>query len=204
MIDPGVVVLLIVVVLFVFILGSMSIRIIRPFQRGLVERLGRFHNRRDPGLNIIIPFIETLVKIDLRERVIDVPAQSIITKDNVVVEVDALIYCQVTDPFKTESGRPPLTPGMFVRVDIEGRPIKDIYRLPRYAIRRGAEVWVAAGTGETKKLTVQPVEIVRMDRDFAYVATGLDEGDFVITSALETVTNGMAIRVIVSDEAKNQ
>jgi regulator of protease activity HflC (stomatin/prohibitin superfamily) len=100
MIDPGVVVLLIVVVLFVFILGSMSIRIIRPYQRGLVERLGRFHNRRNPGLNIIVPFIETLVKIDMRERVIDVPAQSIITKDNVVVEVDAIIYCQVTDPFK--------------------------------------------------------------------------------------------------------
>jgi len=100
MINPGVVVLLIVIVLFVFIIGSMSIRIIRPYQRGLVERLGRFQNKRNPGLNIIIPFVETLFKMDMRERVIDVPSQSIITKDNVVVEVDAIIYCQVTDPFK--------------------------------------------------------------------------------------------------------
>ncbi|MHC4882067.1 MAG: efflux RND transporter periplasmic adaptor subunit [Planctomycetota bacterium] len=114
------------------------------------------------------------------------------------------VVVQVADPFKTESGRPPLVPGMFVRVDIEGRQIRDIYRLPRYAIRQGAEVWVARGTDETKELAVLPVEIIRMDRDFAYIDSGLDEGDFVITSALETVTNGMTIRVIVSDEAKKQ
>jgi len=100
MIDPGMIVLLIVIVLFVFILGSMSLRIVRPYQRALVERLGRFHSKRSPGLNLIVPFVETLVRIDMRERVIDVPSQSIITKDNVVVEVDAIIYCQVTDPFK--------------------------------------------------------------------------------------------------------
>ena len=114
------------------------------------------------------------------------------------------VVAQVTDPFKTEPGRPPLTPGMFVRVDIQGRQFENIYRLPRYAIRRGTEVWVAAGTDETKKLTVQPVDIIRMDRDFAYVAGGLNDGDYVITSALETVTNGMDIRVIASDEANNQ
>jgi len=114
------------------------------------------------------------------------------------------VVAQVTDPFKTESGRPPLTPGMFVRVDIEGRQVKDIYRLPRYAIRQGAEVWVARGTGEAKELAIEPVKIVRMDRDFAYVVSGLDEGDFVITSALETVTNSMAVRIHVDDEAKNQ
>ncbi|MBC8379421.1 MAG: efflux RND transporter periplasmic adaptor subunit [Planctomycetes bacterium] len=111
---------------------------------------------------------------------------------------------QVVDPFKIESPRPPLTPGMFVRVDIQGRQFENIYRLPRYAIRRGSEVWVATGTGETKKLTIQPVGIFRIDRDFAYVVTGLDEGDFVITSALETVTNGMTVRIHVDDEAKNQ
>ena len=114
------------------------------------------------------------------------------------------VVAEVSDPFKTESSRPPLTPGMFVRVDIEGRQIENIYRLPRYAIRRGAEVWVAAGTRKTKKLTVQPVDIVRMDRDFAYITTGLSEGDFVITSALATVTNGMAVRVQVDDKAENQ
>lgn len=100
MIDPGLVLLLVVILFFTFVVGAMSLRIIRPFQRGLVERLGRFQSKREPGLNMIIPFIETLKRIDVRERVLDVPSQSIITKDNVVVEVDAIIYCQVTDPFR--------------------------------------------------------------------------------------------------------
>ena len=100
MIDPGLIILLIVILFFTFVTGAMSLRIIRPYQRGLVERLGRFHGNRNPGLNMIVPFIETLKRIDIRERVLDVPSQSIITKDNVVVEVDAIIYCQVTDPFK--------------------------------------------------------------------------------------------------------
>jgi hypothetical protein len=63
---------------------------------------------------------------------------------------------------------------------------------------------VVGGTGETKELTIQPVNIVRMDRDFAYVAAGLNEGVFVITSALETVTDGMDIRIHVDDKAENQ
>ncbi|MHC5085239.1 MAG: hypothetical protein ACYSOV_06505, partial [Planctomycetota bacterium] len=85
------------------------------------------------------------------------------------------------------------------------------YRVPRYAIHGGSEVWVAAETGETKvetgetkELTIQPVDIVRMDRDFAYVAAGLNEGDFVVISALGTVTDGMAIRILVDDKAENQ
>ncbi|MHC4236713.1 MAG: efflux RND transporter periplasmic adaptor subunit [Planctomycetota bacterium] len=114
------------------------------------------------------------------------------------------VVAQVTDPFKPVSSRPPLTPGMFVRVDIEGREVKDIYRLPRYAIRRGREVWIAAGTEEIKTLTVHPVEVVRMDKTFAYVAAGLNEGDLIITSALETVVNGMAVRVLADNPAENQ
>ena len=114
------------------------------------------------------------------------------------------VVAQVADPFKTESSRPPLTPGMFVRVDIKGRQIENIYRLPRYAIRGGSEVWMAAGTGETKQLTIQPVDIVRMDRDFAYVAAGLNEGDIVITSALETVTNGMKVQILTDSQAESQ
>ncbi|OQY08074.1 MAG: hypothetical protein B6I25_00225 [Planctomycetales bacterium 4572_13] len=110
------------------------------------------------------------------------------------------VVAQIPDPFKTKSGRPPLSPGMFVRVDIQGKEVKGIYRLPRYAIRRGTEVWVAKGTGETRKLTIQPVEIVRMDREFAYISSGLSEGDFVVTSALGTVTNGMTIRIMIDDE----
>jgi hypothetical protein len=63
---------------------------------------------------------------------------------------------------------------------------------------------VAAGTGETKQLTIQPVDIVRMDRDFAYVAAGLNEGDIVITSALETVTNGMKVQILTDSQAESQ
>jgi regulator of protease activity HflC (stomatin/prohibitin superfamily) len=98
--NTGMIFLLIFIVFFAFVLGASSIKIIRPNQRGLVVRLGRYQRTSSPGLTIIVPFIETLERVDVRERVIDVPSQSIITKDNVGVEVDALIYCQVTDPFK--------------------------------------------------------------------------------------------------------
>ena len=98
--STGVILLLVVIVFFALVLGAMSIRIIRPYQRGLVERLGRYQRKCNPGLQVIFPILESLVRVDMRERGIDVPSQSIITRDNVVVEVDAIIYCQVTDPFK--------------------------------------------------------------------------------------------------------
>ncbi len=96
-----VVIFLIVAVVLVFILVMMAIRIIRPFERGLVERLGKYQRTIDPGLNLILPFFDTVLKVDMREVVIDVPAQLVITKDNVGVEVDAIIYFQVTDPFRS-------------------------------------------------------------------------------------------------------
>ncbi len=94
-------VLIIVIVVLAFILAAMSIRIIRPFEKGLVERLGKFQRVLDPGLNLIMPFFDTVQKVDMREVVIDVPPQLVITKDNVGVEVDAIIYAQVTDPFRS-------------------------------------------------------------------------------------------------------
>lgn len=95
-----VVLFLIVAIIFAFILVTASIRIVRPFERGLVERLGRFQRVLEPGLNLIIPLFDTVTKIDMREVVLDVPAQLVITKDNVGVEVDAVIYAQVTDPVR--------------------------------------------------------------------------------------------------------
>lgn len=97
----GVELLIVVIVVLAFALGAMSIRIIRPYEKGLVERLGRFQRVLDPGLNLIIPFFDTVQKVDMREVVIDVPAQLVITRDNVGVEVDAIIYIQVTDPFRS-------------------------------------------------------------------------------------------------------
>ena len=90
-----------VAVVFTFIIVSMSIRIIRPFEKGMVERLGKFQRILDPGLNIVVPFFDTVIKVDMREVVLDVPPQMVITKDNVNVEVDAVIYAQVTDPFRS-------------------------------------------------------------------------------------------------------
>ncbi len=81
-----------------FLLAASGVRIIRPYQRGLVERLGRYKATLDPGLRLILPFIDRLVKVDMREQVTDVPPQEVITSDNVVVSVDAVIYYEATDP----------------------------------------------------------------------------------------------------------
>lgn len=89
-----------VVIVLAFILGGMSIRIVRPYEKALVERLGRYQKTLGSGLNLIVPFIDTIQKIDMREIVLDVPPQLVITKDNVGVEVDAVVYCQITDPVR--------------------------------------------------------------------------------------------------------
>jgi len=96
-----VILFLIVAAVFAFIIVAMSIRIIRPFEKGLVERLGKFQRILDPGLNLIVPFFDTTIKVDMREVVLDVPPQLVITSDNVGVEVDAVVYAQVTDPVRS-------------------------------------------------------------------------------------------------------
>ena len=85
------------VVLIIFILSG--IKIIRPYQNGLVERLGKFDRILKPGLKIVVPLLETMVKIDLREQVVDIPPQEVITKDNVVATVDAVVFLEVVDPY---------------------------------------------------------------------------------------------------------
>lgn len=93
-------VVLVAVVFVVFVMAATGLKIIRPWQKGLVERLGKYQRTADSGLTIIIPFMEKLIKVDMREQVVDVPPQGVITKDNVVVEVDAVVYYEVTDPVK--------------------------------------------------------------------------------------------------------
>lgn len=95
-------VFVIMIVFLAFVLGAMSIRIIRPYEKGLVERLGKYQRTLDSGLNLILPFFDTVLKVDMREIVLDVPSQYVITKDNVNVEVDCIIYCQVTDPVRAK------------------------------------------------------------------------------------------------------
>jgi regulator of protease activity HflC (stomatin/prohibitin superfamily) len=89
-----------VVVIFAVVFIANSIKIIRQYEKGLVETLGRYTGTKNSGANIIIPVFQKMVRVDMRERVIDVPPQSVITKDNVSVVVDAIIYFQVTDPVK--------------------------------------------------------------------------------------------------------
>ncbi|MCK5124805.1 MAG: SPFH/Band 7/PHB domain protein [candidate division Zixibacteria bacterium] len=88
-------------VFFAFIMAMKSFKIIRPFEKGLVERLGKYQRTLGPGLNTIMPFVDSIIKVDMREVVLDVPSQMVITKDNVGVEVDAIIYAQVTDPARS-------------------------------------------------------------------------------------------------------
>lgn len=96
-----VVIFLIAAAIGAVILVLLSIRIIRPYERGLVERLGKYQRTLGPGLNMIAPFFDVVLKVDMREVVIEVPPQLVITKDNVNVEVDAIIYAQVTDPARS-------------------------------------------------------------------------------------------------------
>ena len=70
------------------------------FETGLVERLGKFNREAKSGLNIVLPGLERIIIVDMREQVIDVPPQEVITKDNVTITVDAVIYYEPTDPKK--------------------------------------------------------------------------------------------------------
>lgn len=89
---------LIVLALLGLIFLFKAVVMIRPHQVGLVERLGKFRKKLSSGIHIIIPFIDRVIKVDMRERVVDVPPQEVITKDNVVVTVDGIIYYRVIEP----------------------------------------------------------------------------------------------------------
>ena len=90
-------IVLIVIAFVLFAFAASGIKIVRPFQKGIVEPLGRYKATVEPGLKLIIPFIQNLTRVDMREQVIDVPPQEVITKDNVTVTVDAVIYFEPTD-----------------------------------------------------------------------------------------------------------
>ncbi|WP_292352945.1 SPFH domain-containing protein, partial [Methanomethylovorans sp. PtaU1.Bin093] len=86
-----------VLILVIFIL-SKAIKIVNEYERVVIFRLGRLSGVKGPGLFLIIPIIDTVVKIDLRVVTIDVPKQNVITKDNVTVDVDAVVYYKVVEP----------------------------------------------------------------------------------------------------------
>jgi regulator of protease activity HflC (stomatin/prohibitin superfamily) len=92
--------LAILIGIVIFIIAVTGIRIVRPYEKGLIERLGKYQRSVGSGLNFIIPIIERMIKVDMREQVVDVPPQEVITKDNVAVTVDAVVYHEATDPVK--------------------------------------------------------------------------------------------------------
>lgn len=94
----AVVVLSFIVLLVIYV--ALAIKIVQQHEQGLIERFGRYRKTVGPGFHMIVPFIEKMKKVDMREQVVDVPPQEVITKDNVVVTVDAVVYYQATDPVK--------------------------------------------------------------------------------------------------------
>jgi len=99
MIFYPVVVSIVVLILLIVILRA-SIRILREYERGVLFRFGRLRGTKGPGIFMIIPFIDRMIKVDLRTVTLDVPPQDVITRDNVPVKVNAVAYFRVMDPEK--------------------------------------------------------------------------------------------------------
>jgi len=93
-------IVLAIVLLFLLIILASAIKIVKEYERAVIFRLGRVVGARGPGLFFIIPIFEKAVIVDLRTRVLDVPVQETITKDNVPVRVNAVVYFRVIDPVK--------------------------------------------------------------------------------------------------------
>ena len=96
--DSTGIIIIIVVVLLILIVVPMAVKIVTEYERGVIFRLGRLVGAKGPGLFLIIPFIDRMVKVDLRVVTMDVPSQEVITKDNVTVRVNAVVYFRVVDP----------------------------------------------------------------------------------------------------------
>ncbi len=86
-----------IIAVIIIILFIMSLKKVNQYEKGLVERFNAYEKTVEPGLRVIVPFVERLYRVNMREQVIDVPPQEIITEDNVVVTIDAVIYYQVID-----------------------------------------------------------------------------------------------------------
>jgi regulator of protease activity HflC (stomatin/prohibitin superfamily) len=95
---PQVPVITLVIVFFILIILSNAVKILREYERGVVFRLGRLIAQRGPGLILLIPIIDKMVRVSLRTIVLDVPPQDVITQDNVSIKVNAVVYFRVLDP----------------------------------------------------------------------------------------------------------
>jgi regulator of protease activity HflC (stomatin/prohibitin superfamily) len=90
----------IVIIVFTLIILSNSIKILREYERGVIFRLGRLIRAKGPGLILLIPIVDKMIRVSLRTVVLDVPPQDVITQDNVSIKVNAVVYFRVLDPQK--------------------------------------------------------------------------------------------------------
>ncbi len=96
----GTVVAIVFAIIFVLIIVLSAVKILREYERGVIFRFGRLRGAKGPGIFVIIPFVDKMIKVSLRTVTMDVPPQDIITRDNVPVKVNAVIYFRVMDPGK--------------------------------------------------------------------------------------------------------
>jgi regulator of protease activity HflC (stomatin/prohibitin superfamily) len=90
----------VVIIVALLVVLSRAVRILREYERGVVFQLGRFWRVKGPGLILLFPIVQQMVRLDLRTRVLDVPTQDVISRDNVSVKVSAVIYYRIVDPEK--------------------------------------------------------------------------------------------------------
>lgn len=96
----GLGIIMILILGFLFMVFLSGFRIVRPYEKGVVEFFGKYRRTCDQGLQYVIPMVETMKKVDLRERAVDVQPQEIISKDNIVITIDAIVYYSVVDVLK--------------------------------------------------------------------------------------------------------
>jgi len=100
--DPGIIAAIVIVVVLLIIILSSAIKVFPEYQRGVIFRLGRLMAPpKGPGIFLIIPIVDRVVRVDLRTITMDVPAQEVITKDNVPAKVNAVVYFRVIDPSRS-------------------------------------------------------------------------------------------------------
>ena len=104
---------LVALLLLLIALAGATFRILREYERGVIFLLGRFWKVKGPGLVIVIPGIQQIVKVDLRVVTMDVPSQDVISRDNVSVKVNAIVFFRVVDPEKA-----------IIQVEHDGRPAR--------------------------------------------------------------------------------
>ena len=110
------------------------------------------------------------------------------------------VVVEVTNPSDPAGATPPLVPGMFVRVRIQGHTLKNAVAVPRDAVRQSNEVWLV----NDGKLRIRPLDIVRADRNFAYAVSGVEHGDMIVLSSLDAASDGMNVRTQVRADTEQQ